>query len=310
MAELQALITQQWPDLQVEQPLGSGACGTVFACTRKSETTGIENKEAVKVVEVLFPETAHRRAEEDGIPFEEYYQRIKAEKSREIELLIALKSPHIVHINEFRAVETPDRSAFYLLILMDRLAPLDTLRAAHGQDTPEQAAALAKKVCLDLCEALRVCHENGVCHRDIKPANILYGSTGDFYLGDFGVSQYAAAPESTLTYAETAAWDFGKTETGQALTTTADGQHAAIVAIYHDTTMHGALQIKVNADADDLVLYYNQQPYLYGTAYPYSFWDCAGWTGTFRLDEMYNLLGMPYLRFYRLRDLADQFATA
>ena len=199
MPAIKDLITQKWPDIQIDKPLGSGACGTVFACTKKSATTGIESKEAVKVVRVVFSEAAHRQAEEEGISFDEYYDRVKAERSREIELLVNLKSPHIVHINEFDAVEEPDRSAFYLLIRMDLLQALDTFRAQHLADAPEQASAYAKKVALDICDALRVCHENGICHRDIKPANILYGATGDFYLGDFGVSQYTASPDATLT---------------------------------------------------------------------------------------------------------------
>ena len=204
MPPLSSLISQKWPDIQIDAPLGSGACGTVYACTKKSAATGIESREAVKVVRVEFSAAAHRLAEEEGIPFDEYYARVKAEKSREIELLVNLKSPHIVHINEFDAVEEPDHSAFYLLIRMDLLQALTAFRANHLADTPEQADAYAHKVALDICDALRVCHENGICHRDIKPANILYGVTGDFYLGDFGVSQYTAAPDATLTSSGTA----------------------------------------------------------------------------------------------------------
>lgn len=204
MPPLSSLIPQKWPDIQIDAPLGSGACGTVYACTKKSAVTGIESREAVKVVRVEFSAAAHRQAEEEGIPFDEYYARIKAEKSREIELLVNLKSPHIVHINEFDAVEEPDHSAFYLLIRMDLLQALTAFRVDHLTDTPEQAGAYARKVTLDICDALRVCHENGICHRDIKPANILCGATGDFYLGDFGVSQYTAAPDATLTSSGTA----------------------------------------------------------------------------------------------------------
>lgn len=204
MPPLSSLIPPKWPDIQIDAPLGSGACGTVYACTKKSAVTGIESREAVKVVRVEFSAAAHRQAEEEGIPFDEYYARIKAEKSREIELLVNLKSPHIVHINEFDAVEEPDHSAFYLLIRMDLLQALTAFRVDHLTDTPEQAGAYARKVTLDICDALRVCHENGICHRDIKPANILYGATGDFYLGDFGVSQYTAAPDATLTSSGTA----------------------------------------------------------------------------------------------------------
>ena len=216
MPPLSTLISQKWPDIQIDAPLGSGACGTVFACTKKSAATGIESREAVKVVRVEFPAAAHRQAEEEGIPFDEYYARVKAEKSREIELLVNLKSPHIVHINEFDAVEEPDHSAFYLLIRMDLLQALTAFRADHLTDTPEQADAYARKVALDICDALRVCHENGICHRDIKPANILYGATGDFYLGDFGVSQYTAAPDATLTSSGTARYAAPEQLTGQA----------------------------------------------------------------------------------------------
>ena len=216
MPPLSSLIPQKWPDIQIDAPLGSGACGTVYACTKKSAATGIESREAVKVVRVEFSAAAHRQAEEEGIPFDEYYARIKAEKSREIELLVNLKSPHIVHINEFDAVEEPDHSAFYLLIRMDLLQALTAFRVDHLTDTPEQAGAYARKVMLDICDALRVCHENGICHRDIKPANILYGATGDFYLGDFGVSQYTAAPDATLTSSGTARYAAPEQLTGQA----------------------------------------------------------------------------------------------
>ena len=216
MPPLSSLIPQKWPDIQIDAPLGSGACGTVYACTKKSAVTGIESREAVKVVRVEFSAAAHRQAEEEDIPFDEYYARIKAEKSREIELLVNLKSPHIVHINEFDAVEEPDHSAFYLLIRMDLLQALTAFRVDHLADTPEQAGAYARKVMLDICDALRVCHENGICHRDIKPANILYGATGDFYLGDFGVSQYTAAPDATLTSSGTARYAAPEQLTGQA----------------------------------------------------------------------------------------------
>lgn len=216
MQTLSTLIPQKWPDIQIDAVIGSGACGTVYACTKKSAATGIESREAVKVVRVELPAAARTRAEEEGIPFDEYYARVKAEKSREIELLVGLKSPHIVHINEFDAVEEPDHSAFYLLIRMDLLQALTAFRADHLADTPEQADAYARKVALDICDALRVCHENGICHRDIKPANILYGATGDFYLGDFGVSQYTAAPNATLTSAGTSRYAAPEQLTGQA----------------------------------------------------------------------------------------------
>ncbi len=97
---------------------------------------------------------------------------------------------------------------------MDRLTTLDQLRPAHLDDTPEQAAALAEKVALDICDALRVCHQNGVLHRDIKPANILCSDAGDFYLGDFGISK-GTAQQASMTSSGTLEYAPREVMTGQ-----------------------------------------------------------------------------------------------
>ena len=200
------LISQTWPDLHAASTLGGGTFGTVYACTKTDAVTGVTQKEAVKVVRVDFTPEDRANADEEGIPFVDYYRAVKEKHLQEIRWMVALKSPHIVHINGYTAIEEPDLSALYILIRMDCLTALDQLRPAHLDDTPEQAAALAEKVALDICDALRVCHQNGVLHRDIKPANILCSDAGDFYLGDFGISKGTAQQASmtssgTLEYA-------------------------------------------------------------------------------------------------------------
>lgn len=200
------LISQTWPDLHAASTLGGGTFGTVYACTKTDAVTGVTQKEAVKVVRVDFTPEDRANADEEGIPFVDYYRAVKEKHLQEIRWMVALKSPHIVHINGYTAIEEPDLSALYILIRMDCLTALDQLRPAHLDDTPEQAAALAEKVALDICDALRVCHQNGVLHRDIKPANILCSDAGDFYLGDFGISKDAAqqagmTSSGTLEYA-------------------------------------------------------------------------------------------------------------
>ena len=200
------LISQTWPDLHAASTLGGGTFGTVYACTKTDAVTGVTQKEAVKVVRVDFTPEDRANADEEGIPFVDYYRAVKEKHLQEIRWMVALKSPHIVHINGYTAIEEPDLSALYILIRMDCLTALDQLRPAHLDDTPEQAAALAEKVALDICDALRVCHQNGVLHRDIKPANILCSDAGDFYLGDFGISKDTAQQASmtssgTLEYA-------------------------------------------------------------------------------------------------------------
>ncbi|WP_302150082.1 serine/threonine-protein kinase [uncultured Gemmiger sp.] len=208
------LISQTWPDLHAASTLGGGTFGTVYACTKTDAVTGVTQKEAVKVVRVDFTPEDRANAEEEGIPFADYYRAVKEKRLQEIRWMVALKSPHIVHINGYTAIEEPDLSALYILIRMDRLTTLDQLRPAHLNDTPEQAAALAEKVALDICDALRVCHQNGVLHRDIKPANILCSDAGDFYLGDFGISK-GTAQQASMTSSGTLEYAPREVMTGQ-----------------------------------------------------------------------------------------------
>jgi serine/threonine protein kinase len=62
---------------------------------------------------------------------------------------------------------------------------------------PETAALGAR-----LADALAYVHERGIVHRDVKPSNILQSSTGEAWIGDFGVAQLHDA--TTLTAAGTA----------------------------------------------------------------------------------------------------------
>ena len=208
------LISQTWPDLHAASTLGGGTFGTVYACTKTDAVTGVTQKEAVKVVRVDFTPEDRANAEEEGIPFADYYRAVKEKRLQEIRWMVALKSPHIVHINGYTAIEEPDHSALYILIRMDCLTALDQLRPAHLDDTPEQAAALAEKVARDICDALRVCHQNGVLHRDIKPANILCSDAGNFYLGDFGISK-GTAQQASMTSSGTLEYAPREVMTGQ-----------------------------------------------------------------------------------------------
>ena len=214
-AELKNKITDTWPDLQIDAVLGGGAFGVVYACTKTDAVTGAARQEAVKVIRVIFTPEDRANAEEEGIPFAEYYRTCKEKRLQEIRWMVELKSPHIVHINGYCAVEEPDLSALYILIRMDYLTSLDKLRDAHLQDDAAAATALAEKVALDICDALRVCHSHGVCHRDIKPANILCSAAGDFYLGDFGISKDAALQSTSMTSSGTLEYAPREVLTGQ-----------------------------------------------------------------------------------------------
>ncbi len=61
--------------------------------------------------------------------------------------------------------------------------PLSQLLELYHPDTSQTAA-----ICLKVCRALSVLHENGLIHRDVKPENVLVSSSGRVCLIDLDVS--------------------------------------------------------------------------------------------------------------------------
>jgi serine/threonine protein kinase len=82
-------------------------------------------------------------------------------------------------------------------IVMELLPPrtlADVLR--EEGPLPEEAAA---RVGLRVLDALSAAHGAGVLHRDVKPANVLYDSTGQAVLTDFGIASLDGDPSMTTT---------------------------------------------------------------------------------------------------------------
>ena len=106
-----------------------------------------------------------------------------------------------------------------------------------------------------------------------------------------------------LGFAEVGSWDFGETTGGQG---NANGKTWAL--FINKSTMHGVLQIKVDAGYDDLVLYYNAQGFDGNDAFAYDLWAGDGEDGPLYLDELGYFKGMQGMRFYRLDELVSLFA--
>jgi serine/threonine protein kinase len=123
-----------------------------------------------------------RRCADDG----EVIERFRGEARS----AAALRHPNIVSIYDWGGTED---GTYY--IVMEYL-PGGTLKdriLREGRLPPRAAAAAA----IQVAEALREAHHNGVIHRDVKPQNVLLTESGDVKVADFGIAR--AASSATLT---------------------------------------------------------------------------------------------------------------
>ncbi len=193
------LVASTWPGIHLEKRLGKGAYGSVYECVKTDAATNFTTREALKIIDMTFDDI-ESLAEEEGTTPDSYYQRRKKEAIDEIEIMYRLKSPHIVHINDYAVIEKDNLEGFYILIRMDVLTSLANVMKEHTEDSQAEAEELAKKVGLDICDALILCRKKNIVHRDIKPQNVFISDNGEFYLGDFGVAKSLSGHLSNLSY--------------------------------------------------------------------------------------------------------------
>ncbi|KAF7817789.1 phosphoenolpyruvate carboxylase kinase [Senna tora] len=96
---------------------------------------------------------------------------------------MTLLSPHPNILQIFDFFETDD----ILSIVLHLCQPLTLFDRIIDRPLPEtQAASIIKQ----LLEALAHCHRHGIAHRDIKPDNILFDSSDNLKLADFGSAEW------------------------------------------------------------------------------------------------------------------------
>jgi serine/threonine-protein kinase len=132
--------------------------------------------------EILDRDVALKLLKDHYAKNEEFIERFR----REARSAASLSHPHIVPVFDWG--ETGD-GMYY--IAMEYL-PGGTLKdriMSRGALSPRTAGAVA----LQIAEALRAAHEQGMIHRDIKPRNILITDSGHVKVADFGIARAAEA---------------------------------------------------------------------------------------------------------------------
>ena len=106
---------------------------------------------------------------------------------QELETLARMDHPHIARVLD--AGRTADEHPYIVMELVEGAQPL-TRWCEEQKLAPRARLALF----LQLCDAVRHAHQNGVIHRDLKPANVLVSGAGQLKVIDFGIAQALAQP--------------------------------------------------------------------------------------------------------------------
>jgi len=155
---------------KILEPLGKGGMGLVYLGMHAK----LEQRVAIKVLSPEFCRNASMRSR-----FE-----------REAKLQAKLSHPNVVKILNF----LEDEQNIYLVMEFVRGETLAKRLQKGRLDLSE-----CQKIALEVLEALRFMHRQGMVHRDVKPSNIILTDDGHIKVTDFGIAKTPDSESLTKT---------------------------------------------------------------------------------------------------------------
>ena len=108
-------------------------------------------------------------------------------------MLQALNHPHIVRYRDSFVACDVLEPKLCICMSWESGGDLGSLITRHRRVSLPFVEAEILKMCAQVASALAYCHHSlKLLHRDLKPANIFISATGDYKLGDFGISRFLA----------------------------------------------------------------------------------------------------------------------
>ena len=190
-------LTGVWPGWTAVKLLGRGSFGAVYEIHRN--VRGTLEKAAMKVLRVPENDAEIARLEFHGVSgrnTEEYYEALVDGIQNEIRIMQRfVGNSHIVSYEDYAIRKRPDQIGWDLYLRMELLTGL-----TYYMKSFTLSEQMIVKLGMDIAQGLRDCHNSGIIHRDVKPENIFVNESGDFKLGDFGVSRSAPGSQDMLSF--------------------------------------------------------------------------------------------------------------